>query len=98
MSYSGAMRFDPQDKILMGFDLSARGTEADRTTGPRHEHRLRRQSRSGILTLIHSDVQQVKGVLMKAARNGSVRTSLVLGLVIIMAGSAVAANIYDFTL
>jgi len=36
---------------------------------------------------------------MKAVRNGSVRTSLVLlGLVIIMAGSAVAGNIYDFTL
>src|SRR5450755_4718501 len=35
---------------------------------------------------------------MKAVRNGSVRTSLILGLVIIMAGSAVAANIYDFTL
>ena len=35
---------------------------------------------------------------MKSVRNGSVRTSLVLGLVIIMAGSAVAANIYDFTL
>jgi glutathione peroxidase len=35
---------------------------------------------------------------MKAMRNGSVRTFLVLGLVIIMAGSAVAANIYDFTL
>jgi glutathione peroxidase len=35
---------------------------------------------------------------MKAVRNGSVRTSLVLGLVIIMAGSAVAATIYDFTL
>jgi glutathione peroxidase len=98
MSYSGAMRFDPQDKILMGFDLSARGTEADQTTRPRHEHRLRWQSRSGILTLIHPDVQQGKGVLMKAVRNGSVRTSLLLGLVIIMAGSAVAANIYDFTL
>ena len=35
---------------------------------------------------------------MKAVRNGSVLASLVLGLVIIMAGSAVAANIYDFTL
>ena len=35
---------------------------------------------------------------MKAVRKGSVRTSLVLGLVIIMAGSAGAANIYDFTL
>src|SRR5580693_1719538 len=35
---------------------------------------------------------------MKAARNGSVRTFLVLGLVIVMAGSAIAANIYDFTL
>src|SRR6267378_6688027 len=35
---------------------------------------------------------------MKAVRNGSVCTSLVLGLVIIMAGSAVASNIYDFTL
>jgi glutathione peroxidase len=35
---------------------------------------------------------------MKAVRNGSVRTTLVLGLVMIMAGSAVAANIYDFTL
>ena len=35
---------------------------------------------------------------MKAVRNGSVRTFLVLGLVIIMAGSALAANIYDFTL
>jgi glutathione peroxidase len=36
---------------------------------------------------------------MKAVHNGSVRTSLVLlGLVIVMAGSAVAGNIYDFTL
>jgi len=35
---------------------------------------------------------------MKAVRNGSGRITLVLGLVITMAGSAVAANIYDFTL
>ena len=35
---------------------------------------------------------------MKTARNTSVRTTLVLGLVMIMAGSALAANIYDFTL
>jgi glutathione peroxidase len=35
---------------------------------------------------------------MKAVRNGSVRTILILGLVMIMAGSATAANIYDFTL
>ena len=35
---------------------------------------------------------------MKAVRNGSVRASLILGLVILMAGSALAANIYDFTL
>ena len=35
---------------------------------------------------------------MKAARNGSVRTTLVLGLVMMIAGSALAANIYDFTL
>jgi glutathione peroxidase len=35
---------------------------------------------------------------MKAVRNASVRSFLVLGLVIIMAGSALAANIYDFTL
>ena len=35
---------------------------------------------------------------MKAVRNRSVHTTLVLGLVIVMAGSAVAANIYDFTL
>ena len=35
---------------------------------------------------------------MKAVRNRSVRATLVLGLVMIMAGSAVAANIYDFTL
>ena len=36
---------------------------------------------------------------MKTVRPGSVRTYLVLGLVIIMAGSAFAAsNIYDFTL
>ena len=35
---------------------------------------------------------------MKAVRNGSVHATLVLGLVILMAGSAVAANIYDFTL
>jgi glutathione peroxidase len=35
---------------------------------------------------------------MKAVRNASVRSFLVLGLVIIMAGSTLAANIYDFTL
>jgi glutathione peroxidase len=35
---------------------------------------------------------------MKAVRNRSVRSSLLLGLVMIMAGSALAANIYDFTL
>ena len=35
---------------------------------------------------------------MKAVRNRSVHASLVLGLVMIMAGSATAANIYDFTL
>jgi glutathione peroxidase len=35
---------------------------------------------------------------MKAVRNRSVHASLVLGLVMIMAGSAAAANIYDFTL
>jgi glutathione peroxidase len=35
---------------------------------------------------------------MKSVRNASVRTVLVLGLVIIMAGSALAANLYDFTL
>ena len=35
---------------------------------------------------------------MKAMRNGSGRTFLLLGLVMIMAGSALAANIYDFTL
>ncbi len=35
---------------------------------------------------------------MKAVRNRSVRFSLLLGLVMIMAGSALAANIYDFTL
>jgi glutathione peroxidase len=35
---------------------------------------------------------------MKAVGNGSVCTILVLGLVMIMAGSALAANIYDFTL
>ena len=35
---------------------------------------------------------------MKAVRDRSVHATLVLGLVIIMAGSAVAANIYDFTL
>jgi glutathione peroxidase len=35
---------------------------------------------------------------MKDVRNTIVRISLVLGLVIIMAGSALAANIYDFTL
>jgi glutathione peroxidase len=40
----------------------------------------------------------VKETAMKAVRNGSVRTFLVLGMVIIMAGSAIAANIYDFTL
>jgi len=35
---------------------------------------------------------------MKDVRNRSVHASLVLGLVMIMAGSAAAANIYDFTL
>ena len=36
---------------------------------------------------------------MKAVRNGTLRTFLVLGMVSIMAGSAFAAsNIYDFTL
>ncbi len=35
---------------------------------------------------------------MKAVRRGSVRASFVLGLVITMAASALAANIYDFTL
>lgn len=35
---------------------------------------------------------------MKAVRNRGVRSSLLLGLVMIMAGSALAANIYDFTL
>lgn len=35
---------------------------------------------------------------MKAVRKRSVRISLVLGLVLIMAGPALAANIYDFTL
>jgi glutathione peroxidase len=39
-----------------------------------------------------------KEKLMQAVRNASVRTFLVLGVVIIMAGSALAANIYDFTL
>ena len=35
---------------------------------------------------------------MKAVPSRSVRSSLLLGLVMIMAGSARAANIYDFTL
>lgn len=35
---------------------------------------------------------------MKAVRKRSVHASLVLGLVMVMAGSAVAANFYDFTL
>ena len=35
---------------------------------------------------------------MKAVRRGSVRASFVLGLVITMAASALATNIYDFTL
>ena len=35
---------------------------------------------------------------MKAVRDRSVHASIVLGLVMVMAGSAVAANIYDFTL
>jgi glutathione peroxidase len=39
-----------------------------------------------------------KETTMKAVRKGSVRTILVLGLVMLMVGSAVAANIYDFTL
>jgi glutathione peroxidase len=39
-----------------------------------------------------------KETAMKAMRNRSVRTFLLLGLVTIMAGSALAANIYDFTL
>jgi glutathione peroxidase len=54
---------------------------------------------SRILESISSGLQQRQGDPMKAARNGSFRTFLVLGMVTIMAGSAFAAsNIYDFTL
>src|SRR3954453_17498789 len=46
----------------------------------------------------HRDVRQRQGDVMKAVRDTSVHLFLVLGLVIIMAGSALAASIYDFTL
>jgi glutathione peroxidase len=55
--------------------------------------------RSGILESTSSGLQQRQGDAMKAVRNGTLRTFLVLGMVSIMAGSAFAAsNIYDFTL
>jgi glutathione peroxidase len=54
---------------------------------------------SGILESTWSGLQQRQGDPMKAVRNGSFRTFLVLGMVTIMAGSTFAAsNIYDFTL
>jgi glutathione peroxidase len=54
---------------------------------------------SGILEPASSGLQQRQGDAMKAVRNRSFRTFLVLGMVTIIAGSAFAAsNIYDCTL
>jgi glutathione peroxidase len=54
---------------------------------------------SGILvSILIRTFSNAKEIVMKAVRNRSVHATLVLGLVMVMTGYAVAANIYDFTL